>query len=138
MIFVFNFDNSSRVWALDHGLISGFEVGYNFQGVNQIAYNKIMLEDDYSNTLSIKITTGYRIENFKIIGEYQNTFKYIDLDSYTPIQDRFKIEMNYSWGFLTIGFFHWCNHPVVTKTDNRAYYSNSGQRSLYISYYKEF
>jgi len=126
------------LFAIDHGLISGFAVGWNILGVNQIIENDNIFEDDYSRSLSIKMTVGYMIENFRILGEYENTLILRRIDKYSPIQDNYKLEINYTFNNLKIGFYHWCNHPVITISDKRKYLSNSGQRSFYISYYREF
>lgn len=123
-----------NLFSLDHGLISGFEAGYNLQ--EAIIFNNELIDNRDSLYLQLKI--GYRIDNFRIVGTYTNTLFKVDFDRYIPIQDDYRIDINYTFGDIKIGFFHFCNHPVVSQNDERENFVNRGQRAFYVSYYKEF
>jgi len=126
------------VFGLDHGWISGFEVGYNFIKGVQIDKGDFYLNDVSSESLYVKIKTGYRIGDFRMVGTYINTLEYLSIDTFVPIQDRYRIELNYTLGNFLIGAFHWCDHPVSWQNDERIYTSNSANRAIYISYYREY
>jgi hypothetical protein len=126
------------LFSLDHGMITGFEVGYNFEQVRIMKNDTNFIQEDYSESLYVTLVTGYRVEGLRIMGTYTNTMHPIRLDSFSPVQDRFRIDLNYTiWGF-TVGLFHWCDHRVKTQVDERLVESNLGQRAFYIKYYKEF
>lgn len=129
---------SVNLFGLDHGLISGFEVGYNVLSGTMLSTEDSRLYSINDNSLYVEIKTGYRIENFRIVGTYTNTLIQTEIDKYRPIQDNFRIDLSYTFKNFTIGAFHWCDHPVVTTDDQRNKYSNSGQRSVYVGYYREF
>lgn len=124
-----------NLFSLDHGLISGFEVGYNLNDIIQVDDIIVM---NNNGSLYIQLKTGYQIDNFKIIGTYTNTLFQLDIDNYIPVQDRFRIDINYTWGFLTLGGFTFCDHPSVTQADTRSTFVNRGQRAIYIRFYREF
>ena len=127
-----------NLFSLDHGLISGFEVGYNIFKATQLTLDTNTRQDDQSDSGSIALKMGYRIEGLRIIGTYNNTVKPILIDNYMPIQDNFRIDINYTFKDFKIGFYHYCDHPVITLLDKRKVVSNQAQRAIYISYYKEF
>ena len=129
---------SFDLFSLDHGLISGFEVGYNLYSGSMLNTDNLKLIVNNNESLYIQMKTGYRVENLRLIGTYNNTLKQIELDRYMPIQDNYKVEINYTLNNITVGFFHWCDHPVVTPTLIKCTLSNSWQRAFYIRYYREF
>ena len=123
------------LFSLDHGLIAGSEFGYNFK--DTLIVNDITIDQDES--FYIQLTSGYRIGQLRIIGTYTNTLVQDKIDNYIPLQDDYRIDINYLFfDVLTIGLFHSCNHPVSSQSDAREDYSNSYQRAIYIRYYKEF
>jgi hypothetical protein len=126
------------VFGIDHGLISGFEVGWNIQQSRLTEDSGTSLYENYDNSLYLRLKSGYRVNNLRIIGTYENTLQVLKIDKYNPIQDTYRIDINYTIGFISIGFFHSCNHPVETQEDDRNIYSNSGHRALYLSFYREF
>lgn len=134
IMIVFSLMLSFNLYSLDHGLITGFEAGYNI--MEGLRVNDELVTNN-SDSLFIKLQTGYRLENLRVVGTYTSTLLQIDWDSYNPVQDRFRIDINYTWRYLTIGFFHWCDHPVVSHIDNRSTLANSGQRAVYIKFYRE-
>lgn len=125
---------SFNLYSLDYGLISGFEVGYIFVEAHNIGGMETYREND----LSIKMIMGYRIENFRIIGTYTNTFEQIRIDFYNPLQDLFSINISYTIGNIEIGFDHRCTHPVSALEETRELFYNGGKRFLYIRWYREF
>lgn len=129
---------SVSLFSIDHGLITGFEIGYNFDKLTTIEDSNYENNYDLSDSLSVKLQIGYRIEGFRIIGTYTNTMHPLSIDSFSPVRDRFRIDASYTFFNFKIGAYHWCDHHVVTQTDNRELFLNYGQRAVYISYYKEF
>jgi hypothetical protein len=127
----------SSLFGIDHGLISGFEVGWNMDKIITLEKDDYSFSDASHDSLYLQIKTGYRVENFRIMGTYTNTMNILSVDSYNPIQDRFRIDINYTFKSFTIGAFHWCDHSVVTQADQRTISSDLGQRSIYIRFYKE-
>lgn len=129
---------SVKLYSLDHGLITGFEVGYNILSVRIAENDKGYIQSDLSNSLYVSLKTGYRIEGLRVVGTYINTMHPIEIDSYNPVQDLFDIDISYTIDNFTIGFNHMCDHPVNTIADQRSEEFNIGQRSIYIRYYQEF
>jgi hypothetical protein len=131
--------NTVNLFSLDHGIITGFQVQYNI-------FNRLDLITDYyrysyhnDNSISIQLKTGYRIEQFRIVGTYTNLLNVLSIDSYRPLQDDFSIDISYSiTPELKISFNHTCKHPVTPQQDNRTILMDFGSRSIGISYYKEF
>jgi hypothetical protein len=136
------------VFGIDHGLISGFEVGWNIDKMNimehknieidNLSLGSITFEEDSKDSIYIQLKTGYRLENLRIIGTYTSVFNQIKWDNYRPLQDRFRVDINYTFMNFKIGAFTWCDHSAISQNDQRDIFSNSGQRSIYISYKKEF
>lgn len=125
---------------LDHGLITGFEVGYNLANqsiVSNRAGSQLSFKD-LNNSLSLELKMGYRIGSFRIIGTYENTFSFLKIDSFKPLYDKYTIELSYTIDDFKFGFIHWCSHPVLTKSTSLKYFDDSGKRSVYVNYYKEF
>jgi hypothetical protein len=127
-----------NLFSLDIRPIMGFRMGYNLYYEGSLRENEVLLQYDHSDSLSIQLTTGIRIEGLRIIGIYENTMMQVRLDNYNPIQDDFTVKISYSFFDFEIGFSNSCNHTVKTQTDIRKIYSNSGRRMFYLSYYKEF
>ncbi len=140
MIIVFVLLFCDNIYSLDHGLITGFDVGYSF--IDKIAVNRNrgnFLAQNHNDTLFIDMTMGYYVDNFKLIGTYTNTLKFLEIDNFSPVQDRYKIDLSYTFlNYFTVGFTHWCDHPVVTSQDTRNVTTELRKRSLYVSFYKEF
>ena len=127
-----------NVFGLDHGLISGFEVGYNFYNMTLITNNNRVYVNDASESISLKLITGYRIENLRVTGTYANTMLNLAIDNNLPIQDRYKIDVNYTIGNFKIGFSHYCDHPIIANNKTRNLYKDEIVRNVYVSYYREF
>ena len=127
-----------NLFSLDHGLISGFEVGYNLIDGAIITTSNERIDLDTSKSLYLELKTGYKFENLRIIGTYTNTMIPVRIDNFIPVQDRFKIDISYTFYNFSIGAFRFCGHPVITHNDTRSALLDSGQRAFYIKYYKEF
>lgn len=126
---------SSSLFSFDYGIITGFQLLYN---VYDMTYYERQTIEDFNDSFNIILTTGYRIGNLKIIGNYENTLNKLAIDRFQPVQDRYIIDVSYTFNNLSIGFYHWCDHPVVATLDKRTSFVNSTKRSFYLKYYKEF
>ena len=121
---------SVSVFGIDHGLITGFEVGYNILNINTIENNSDIIE----NNVFFKQSFGYRIgifsfesiinENF-ILFLKENTTDLIGLD--------ILLNMEVDLGNLILGTdFYAPETPVKTIVkNNKRFY-------VYLKYNKEW
>lgn len=135
---------SSNIFSLDHGLITGFETRYNFYNIlvnNTMGNNGKVSKDTiigFNESLTIKLLTGYRIGNLRLIGEYTNIVYPLELDSFNPVLDTYRVSISYRFiESIEIGFNHQCTHPVMTNGNIKETWFDSAERYLYLKYYKE-
>lgn len=118
--------------------IMGFDLGYNLYDKGTIGNPTKEIAYDYNESLSIQLLTGIKIGELRILGIYTNKLEAVKWDIYSPVQDKFEIDISYRFGDFNISFNHYCMHPVSDKYDIKDYDWNAGQRSINIGYYKEF
>lgn len=126
--------------AFDHGLITGFKVGYSSNnGVTIFNEDKSSVNNiSYDDTYDIELKMGYRLGNFRFIGTYLNTLGMEKIDSYYPLQDRYTVEASFTFGNFKVGGIHSCCHSIKYGTSTREKYLDMSIRQFYIAYYKEF
>lgn len=96
-------------------LITGSKIGYNMYdqlGMTHIKTNQGYVAQ-YNNTMFIELTTGIKWNNLTLIGQYENTFKFMKVDGFAPLRDKFTISLDYQLGDFVFNFTHWCSHTVA-------------------------
>lgn len=122
---------SANMFSLDHGLITGFEAGFNSKNIDEIGDIRVSLKDEFS----LKTIGGIRLYGFRIIGSYEKTFKSYGLSYNIPILDIYGLNISLTISNVTLG----CNLESLHIEDSllENYYSGRNPQ-LYIKYYKEF
>lgn len=143
--FILIFLIAGNLYSFDHGLITGFETRYN---LNNILIHNTMNDSGkvsknvvkgFNESLTIMLLTGYRIGNLRLIGEYTNIVYPLEIDSFNPVQDTYRVNVSYRFiDSLELGFNHQCSHPVMTNGNLKDSWFDSAQRYVYLRFYKEF
>ena len=124
--------SSVSVFGIDHGLISGFEVGFNVKNVGEINDIRVSLKDEFS----LKTITGIHLGILRIIGSYEKTFKSYGAPYNIPVYDIYGLTISVAVSDVVIGCVFEKTYSEDSLLDEK-YYSDKTPH-LFIKYYKEF